>query len=212
MSFGRTYVHRISSRVTCINLIVWTKPQLLFVPGMMLDQTTPCGAMPSLVSNRHISYISYKVISYESIYNISSWWFQRFFIFHPYLGKISILTNIFQMGWNHHLDLHMRIYTTHIHSVHTTGHISLFKYTILTHIDIHNTYIIYLHLHHSSSLRRPIGHPNTHRGSEAKPCLGTKRGHPQRLERITVFQLWSASKITFQTPLQKDMNNSEGLI
>ena len=23
------------------------------------------------------------------------------FYFHPYLGKISILTNIFQMGWNH---------------------------------------------------------------------------------------------------------------
>ena len=21
--------------------------------------------------------------------------------FHPYLGKITILTNIFQMGWNH---------------------------------------------------------------------------------------------------------------
>ena len=26
------------------------------------------------------------------------WWFQRFFCFHPYLGKIPILTNIFQMG------------------------------------------------------------------------------------------------------------------
>ena len=26
------------------------------------------------------------------------------FYFHPYLGKIPILTNIFQMGWNHHLD------------------------------------------------------------------------------------------------------------
>lgn len=65
----------------------------------------------------------------------------------------------------------MRIYTTHIHSVHTTGHISLFKYTILTHIDVDNTYIIYLHLHHSSSLRRPIGHPNTHPwiGGEALP-------------------------------------------
>ena len=25
------------------------------------------------------------------------------FYFHPYLGKISILTNIFQMGWNHQL-------------------------------------------------------------------------------------------------------------
>ena len=23
--------------------------------------------------------------------------------FHPYLGKIPILTNIFQMGWNHQL-------------------------------------------------------------------------------------------------------------
>ena len=24
--------------------------------------------------------------------------------FHPYLGKIPILTNIFQMGWNHQLE------------------------------------------------------------------------------------------------------------
>ena len=31
------------------------------------------------------------------------WWFQIFFYFHPYLGKIPILTNIFQMGWNHQL-------------------------------------------------------------------------------------------------------------
>ena len=27
------------------------------------------------------------------------------FYFHPYLEKIPILTNIFQMGWNHQLDL-----------------------------------------------------------------------------------------------------------
>ena len=26
------------------------------------------------------------------------------FYFHPYLGKVSILTNIFQRGWNHELD------------------------------------------------------------------------------------------------------------
>ncbi len=32
------------------------------------------------------------------------WWFQIFFYFHPYLGKISNLTNIFQMGWNHQLE------------------------------------------------------------------------------------------------------------
>ena len=37
---------------------------------------------------------------------ISSWWFQIFFNLHPYLGMISNLTNIFQMGWNHQLDLH----------------------------------------------------------------------------------------------------------
>ena len=30
-------------------------------------------------------------------------WFQIFFMFHPYLGKIPILTHIFQMGWNHQL-------------------------------------------------------------------------------------------------------------
>ncbi len=30
------------------------------------------------------------------------------FYFHPYLGKIPILTNIFQMGWNHQLDLKKR--------------------------------------------------------------------------------------------------------
>ena len=33
------------------------------------------------------------------------WWFPIFFYVHPYLGKIPILTNIFQMGWNHHLAI-----------------------------------------------------------------------------------------------------------
>ena len=28
------------------------------------------------------------------------------FYFHPYLGKIPILTNIFQMGWNQGLNYH----------------------------------------------------------------------------------------------------------
>ena len=36
----------------------------------------------------------------------AGWWFQIFFIFHPYLGKIPILTHIFQRGWfNHQLDI-----------------------------------------------------------------------------------------------------------
>ncbi len=29
------------------------------------------------------------------------------FYFHPYLGKISNLTNIFQMGWNHQLEIYL---------------------------------------------------------------------------------------------------------
>ncbi len=33
------------------------------------------------------------------------WWFQIFF-FHPYLGKWSNLTSIFQTGWNHQLENH----------------------------------------------------------------------------------------------------------
>ena len=35
---------------------------------------------------------------------IPGWWFQRFFYFHPYLGRWCNLTNIFRMGWNHQLD------------------------------------------------------------------------------------------------------------
>ena len=34
------------------------------------------------------------------------WWFQIFVMFHPYLGKWSNLTNIFQMGRHHQLVYH----------------------------------------------------------------------------------------------------------
>ena len=36
---------------------------------------------------------------------ITRWWQLKYFWnFHPYLAKIPILTNIFQMGWNHQLE------------------------------------------------------------------------------------------------------------
>ena len=38
--------------------------------------------------------------------SLSRWWFQ-FFLFSPYLGKIPILFNIFQMRWNHQQLLHL---------------------------------------------------------------------------------------------------------
>ena len=36
----------------------------------------------------------------------TGWWFQISFYFHPDLGNIPSLTNIFQMGWNHQLEDH----------------------------------------------------------------------------------------------------------
>ena len=41
------------------------------------------------------------------IWSINNWLVvSNIFYFHPYLGKIPILTNIFQRGWNHQLDKH----------------------------------------------------------------------------------------------------------
>lgn len=39
-----------------------------------------------------------------TIMDIMGWWFQTFFFVHPYLGKVSNLTCIFQMGWNYWQD------------------------------------------------------------------------------------------------------------
>ena len=38
----------------------------------------------------------------KSFNRITGWRFQIIFYFHPYLGKIPILTNIFQTGWFNH--------------------------------------------------------------------------------------------------------------
>ena len=37
------------------------------------------------------------------------------FYFHPYLGKITILTNIFQTGWNHQPVIREKWYAFHHH-------------------------------------------------------------------------------------------------
>ena len=42
-------------------------------------------------------------------YSKTRWWFQICFFVHPYLGGWSNLTNIFQMGWNHQLDIYFYI-------------------------------------------------------------------------------------------------------
>ena len=47
--------------------------------------------------NNGINYQPQLVRRISEPSTVSGWWFQ-FFFFHPYLGKISNLTNIFQMG------------------------------------------------------------------------------------------------------------------
>ena len=42
----------------------------------------------------------------------SRWWFRFFLNVHPYLGKWSNLTNMFQMGWNHPLSFHHRSFVS----------------------------------------------------------------------------------------------------
>ena len=56
------------------------------------------------------------------------------FYFHPYLGKISDLTNIFQIGWNHHLVSYCIMFVTCVHimpyCVHVFFHIVQTLYCI----------------------------------------------------------------------------------
>ena len=56
-------------------------------------------------------------------WNFTGWWFQIFLNFHPYLGKISNLTNIFQMGWNHHLVYSGTVFP-HVATVDTSGEVA----------------------------------------------------------------------------------------
>ena len=42
------------------------------------------------------------VFQEDGFVRFSWWWFQLFCYFHPYLGKISNLANIFQVGWFNH--------------------------------------------------------------------------------------------------------------
>ena len=67
-----------------------------------------------LVNNSYMSntwifeYVCDKIIlcvCIRILCTFSRWWFQIDF-FHPYLGKIPILTNMFQRGWNHQLVLY----------------------------------------------------------------------------------------------------------
>ena len=62
---------------------------------------------------------------------ITRWWFQLFCFFHPYLGKWSNLTNIFQMGWNHQLVISFWYYDMmyFVNCIHGTSHMTCVQCT-----------------------------------------------------------------------------------
>ena len=57
------------------------------------------------VSLGRVQSLSYFDYIQEASKGLVSGWLvvSKIFYFHPYLRKIPILTNIFQMGWNHQL-------------------------------------------------------------------------------------------------------------
>ena len=88
--------------------------------------------------------------------DISRWWF-HFFYFYPYLGKIPILTNIFQMGWNHQPDMYMWLClkivdissSRNVHAYELT-HIFIYiytygMYTLMSSFDMYPFLFIFIH-------------------------------------------------------------------
>ena len=71
---------------------VWLVPRWMYLKGISVEEQAPKRAC--------IKHIGQKRHRWEEIIWLVV---SNIFNFHPYLGKISNLTNIFQMGWNHQL-------------------------------------------------------------------------------------------------------------
>ena len=57
--------------------------------------------LPVVRIRSHVVHISTMTIAESMIDRQTGWWQLKYFLCSPYLGKIPILTNIFQMVWNH---------------------------------------------------------------------------------------------------------------
>ena len=74
-----------------VMVVVLNGFNLIFVPPKTMEN---CWKNRRLIG-------SPKGVFQLNTYN-TRWWFRIFFNFHPYQGKCSKLTNIFQMGWFNH--------------------------------------------------------------------------------------------------------------
>ena len=108
--FGITYlVRKIKFKRFFSGSIGWVRPwSNSYSPRKHLKVSTSIVSTLTLqlVLNKNVNKTTCRSTKEETpAKSTTRWWQLKYFWnFHPYLGKIPILTNIFQTGWNHQLD------------------------------------------------------------------------------------------------------------
>ena len=88
-------------------------PTVIPAKGKQLSHWFNCWSHTSTFSSCTLGMLFYSYLWGKVLFFYLMYGFLNKFIYlyvHPYLGKIPILTNIFQMGWNHQL-VYIYIYT-----------------------------------------------------------------------------------------------------
>ena len=91
--------------LTMFLVVFWitcSTPQPFWI-GLKLAFCYCSGSYVEVCKSHHINHTMTKL----KCSTTTRWWFETCFHFHPYLGKIPILTNFFQRRWfKHQLDNH----------------------------------------------------------------------------------------------------------
>ena len=130
-----------------------------------MDIKSPIGGwLVSVLTLKRLQDACKQSVDYEQEWPISTtkttrWWFQKFFYFHPYLGKWSNLTNIFQVGCNHQPDKYA-IQETPSFFARNWGKIETPSHSNNKHMQSHRIHVwyVYLHLPYKSTKCRWIYH------------------------------------------------------
>ena len=85
----------------CISLGYWFGSSIWRLRGAKVEKNGET-TTPSVGKFRNLSFFLLSWLMFSKMYCWVVVW--NIFYFHPYLGKWSNLTSIFEMGWNHQLD------------------------------------------------------------------------------------------------------------
>ena len=103
---GSMFCHILSASQSWLTLLVIGVFWVLFFVGQNFKMAEAC-KQPSRKSRRSCRSDNLKTT--KKIHIKSGRWFQIFLDFHPCLRKIPFLTNIFQVGWNHQLEMFQKV-------------------------------------------------------------------------------------------------------